>query len=517
MGEALATWAKAAAVDDTELPSQARGHQETPPQTGHEDDRPRVEVWKIRELLRHERLRIPDYQRPYAWSTRNVAELVDDIRQFTPSGDYRIGTIILHGHRDDHGEQVLDVVDGQQRLITLHLLARTLCTTGFDPNVRDVARLRLSRFGTEQTTSRAKENAAFLARLVSEWGRDTVQVFADAVFFQCEVVVVTLANLDEAFQMFDSQNARGRALYPTDLLKAFHLREMGSGLRDASTKREVVELWEDIPAAHVNALFSEYLYKIRRWSSGRDVPKEGFTTSDIGMFKGIRERDVTNSENNWARPFVYAKNFTDDYSAENSTLVRFGMLKPIEYPHQIDQPVLNGETFFRMVRHYYRLGVRLGLLAFRDDNLPKALQPALGELRSTVIGEIDKQSGPGGDRSRYAYIRGLLDALLMYYHDRFGAQERDRFASLAARYVMVPRARNFAVKRETINNYTLGKWLDMGSINLFQEVRDAGSAREVLNRDISQPALYGRDPSRHNEVDAAVVKALWNPRQEAQA
>ena len=196
--------------------------------------------------------------------------------------------------------------------------------------------------------------------------------------------------------MFDSQNARGRALYPTDLLKAFHLREIGSGLRDAATKREVVELWEDIPAAHVNALFSEYLFKIRRWSGGRDVPKEGFTTSDIGMFKGIRERDVTNSENNWARPFVYAKNFTDDYRSENSTLVRFRMLESIEYPHQIDQPILNGETFFRMVSHYYRLGVRLGLLAFSDDKLPKALQPALGELRSTVIDVIDKQGGPMG-------------------------------------------------------------------------------------------------------------------------
>lgn len=485
-------------------------------QNGHEDDRPRVEVWKIRELLRNERLRIPDYQRPYAWSTRNVAELVDDIRQFTPGGDYRIGTVILHGHRDDHGEQVLDVVDGQQRLTTLHLLAGALRATGSDPNTRDVARLRLSPFGAEQTASRAMENAAFLTRLVSEWKPDAVRVFADAVFLQCEVVVVTLANLDEAFQMFDSQNARGRALYPTDLLKAFHLREMGSGLRDAATKREVVELWEDIPAAHVNALFSEYLFKIRRWSGGRDVPKEGFTTSDIGMFKGIRERDVTNSENNWARPFVYAKNFTDDYRSENSTLVRFGMLEPVEYPHQIDQPVLNGETFFRMVAHYYRLGVRLGLLAFSDDKLSKELQSAHGQLRSADIDAIDRQGEPGGDRSRYAYIRGLLDALLMYYHDRFGAQERDRFARLAARYVMVPRARNFAVRRETVNDYALGKRPDMGSVNLFQEVRDAGSVREVLSHGIPEPALYGSDPSKRNKVDAAVVEALWNPKREEQ-
>jgi hypothetical protein len=202
---------------------------------GHQDARPRVEVWKIRELLRDERLRIPDYQRPYAWSTQNVADLVDDIRQFTPSGDYRIGTVILHGH-DDHGEQVLDVVDGQQRLTTLHLLAWALRATGSDPTPRDVARLRLSPFGAEQTESRARENAAFLARLVSEWKPDAAQEFADAVFLQCEVVVVTLASLDEAFQMFDSQNARGRALYPTDLLKAFHLSSSACGGPNLSTE-----------------------------------------------------------------------------------------------------------------------------------------------------------------------------------------------------------------------------------------------------------------------------------------
>jgi hypothetical protein len=489
------------------------GHQETPQQDGHEKDKPCVKVWKIRELLRDGRLRIPDYQRPYAWSTRNVAELVEDIRQFTPSGDYRIGTVILHC-RDDHGEPVLDVVDGQQRLITLHLLARALDETRADPSHRDIARLPLPQFGKEQTKARVQENFGYLARLVREWKTDDVRPFADALFAQCEVVVVTLASLDEAFQMFDSQNARGRALYPTDLLKAFHLREMGSGLHDATAKREVVELWEDIPAAHVNALFSEYLFKIRRWSGGRDVPKEGFTTGNIGMFKGIREHDVTNSKNNWARPFVYAKNFTEDYRSENSTLVRFGMLEPIEYPHQIDQPVLNGETFFRMVSHYYQLGVRLGLLAFSDDKLPKERQPKPGESRSPDAAVIDQRSRSGG---RYAYIRGLLDALLLYYHDRFGAQERDRFASLAARYAMVPRARHYAVRPETVNEYALGRRRDLTSINLFQEIRDARSAREVLNRDIPRPALYGSDPSRHNKDDAAVVEALWSPKPEAKA
>ena len=126
----------------------------------------------------------------------------------------------------------------------------------------------------------------------------------------------------------------------------------------------------------------------------------------------------------------------------------------------------------------------------------------------------DRQADqPGGDRSRYAYVRGLLDALLLYYHDRFGTQESDRFASLAARFVMVPRAKNFAVKRETINNHALDRrGRDLHNINLFQEIRETWSAREVVNRSVPRPALYGRDPARHNKTDATVVTSSGSRR-----
>lgn len=474
---------------------------------------PRVTVWKVRDLLANARIRIPDYQRPYAWSARNVAELVDDISHFTETGDYRIGTVILHARRAEEGA-VLDIVDGQQRLTTLHILARALRDTGHDPGARELASLMLSPFGAEHTAQRVRDNAQHLRDTIRTWSAEHVRNFAEALFSRCEVVVVKLANLDEAFQMFDSQNSRGRPLYPTDLLKAFHLREIGSGLHDAAAKRELIESWEEIPAAHVNALFSEYLFKIRRWSSGREVPKAGFTNDSIGMFKGIRERDVSNLENRWARPFVYAKNFTDDYRSENATLVQFGMLEPIEYPHQIDQPVLNGETFFRMVAHYYALGVRLGLLSFNDDSLPRELHDTRGDARSAVLEAIDQQSRPGGDQSRYAYVRGLLDALLLYYTDRFGNQDMEAFAGLAGRFVMVPRARLFAVRRESINDHALGSKREDGSLNLFQEIRDARTSREVLNRAIPRPKPYGSDESRYNKRDMDAIAALWAVRSE---
>ena len=63
--------------------------------------------------------------------------------------------------------------------------------------------------------------------------------------------------VSEAFQFFDSQNARGKALYPHDLLKAYHLREMNNV--DTTETEKVVKTWEDLDQKELSVLFNEYL------------------------------------------------------------------------------------------------------------------------------------------------------------------------------------------------------------------------------------------------------------------
>ena len=63
----------------------------------------------------------------------------------------------------------------------------------------------------------------------------------DFIEKQCELIVVITDDVSEAFQFFDSQNARGKALYPHDLLKAYHLREM-SDIDERKTE-QIVKEW----------------------------------------------------------------------------------------------------------------------------------------------------------------------------------------------------------------------------------------------------------------------------------
>lgn len=87
-----------------------------------------AEVKSINELL-NMKLDIPDYQRPYKWDIQNIDDLFSDITNAMSAADryradfkYRIGTIILHETKDGF----FDVVDGQQRIISLVLLKRCI-------------------------------------------------------------------------------------------------------------------------------------------------------------------------------------------------------------------------------------------------------------------------------------------------------------------------------------------------------------------------------------------------------
>ncbi|MBB2988533.1 DUF262 domain-containing protein [Terracoccus luteus] len=446
----------------------------------------RVDVWKVGDLLREQSLRIPDYQRPYRWEVRNVAQLIDDVHEFMHLGAYRLGSIILH---EDESED-LNIVDGQQRFITLVLIAHALASAGstqIDPVA--IQEHKVSEFGLDVTRERLTENFAYIRETISRWTPADRERFAAFVLQSCEVLVLILSNVDEAFQMFDSQNTRGKALDPTDLLKAYHIREMDSDAVSEDTKRRMVAIWEDVRPAEVSSLFADHLFKIKRWSSGRDVPDSGLRTADVDVFKGVREKDPHNYHNHWARPLLYAKNFTEDFRLENAALVRFGILKPVDYPYQIDQPIINGETFFTSVRYYHQLATTYGLFG------PKS-------RRGDLPREIDVLDAHRND-TRYGLTRNLFDNLLLYYVDRFGEQDLESAVRLFARHAVSLRARHYAVKRSMINRYALTE------PNLFREIRDSIRPREVLRRTVARPELSST-VRPFGDFDA-IVPAIWGP------
>src|SRR5262245_49111272 len=86
-------------------------------------------VLSIEQLFSERVLRVPDYQRGYAWEEPHLDELLEDIELLPQGKHHYTGTVVLHatedtGLLDEEGKSysVFNVVDGQQRLTTLVLL-----------------------------------------------------------------------------------------------------------------------------------------------------------------------------------------------------------------------------------------------------------------------------------------------------------------------------------------------------------------------------------------------------------
>lgn len=353
---------------------------------------------RISELLDDSDLRIPAYQRPYSWEPTTALRLVDDIAEAYEEASrdnvrrsYVMGSVILH-----RNDGVYDVVDGQQRLLTLRMVAALL-------NPVDDFEL----VGDEE--SPVVLAWASLRRRLLPLPEEKRRELLSFMLNRCEVVRVETDEPDEAFRVFDSQNYRGKPLAPHDLLKAHHLREMRDDT-DAM-KAAVVEVWESADDADLDRLFSTYLYRISRWSRGESAP--GFRTQDIGMFKGISSSRVATPSARYhlaaqaAVPMLGAWSGGDSRSRENSR-TRF----------QLDAPVAAGRPFFEFVEFMLSEVTQLASEAFAGPaaNFGVYSHDALAARQQLI--ELSS-------RARYRYVSELYVAALLYYTNKFGDEKVD--------------------------------------------------------------------------------------------
>ena len=205
------------------------------------------------KAIENVKLNIPEYQRPYKWTARNAIQLLDDIIEAKNENKeaYRVGTLILHKDKDENDNVRYNIVDGQQRTITFSLLLYALYEATGESAAIDFLGQQI--FNNEYSRRNIPNNYNAFKRRVgakeegdekSEHERN-IRLLRQFIEDRCELIVVITDDLTEAFQFFDSQNARGKALYPHDLLKAYHLREM-VGIDEAKTEK-IVEEWEKIP------------------------------------------------------------------------------------------------------------------------------------------------------------------------------------------------------------------------------------------------------------------------------
>ena len=92
-------------------------------------------------LLSNYRFKIPSYQREYSWNKDEVDYFWEDIQSGIEEDGYFLGLVIL-----TENEGVMNIVDGQQRIVTLALLAKVLHNRATKLNRKALADLIESTF-----------------------------------------------------------------------------------------------------------------------------------------------------------------------------------------------------------------------------------------------------------------------------------------------------------------------------------------------------------------------------------
>lgn len=177
-------------------------------------------------------LNIPKYQRIYTWEEEHVKTLLDDIINIRNS-KYFIGSVVLHKQIIE-GEDVYDIVDGQQRLVTIALIKYVLVNKSSNSPYlsEDLKRFLNCGFASLEAQINISNNLNIIKNFLSDENKyKSIAENIDKLTFGV-LTIKNKDNLDLAFTFFSNTNSKGKKLTDYDLLKPHHLRYIPSDLED---------------------------------------------------------------------------------------------------------------------------------------------------------------------------------------------------------------------------------------------------------------------------------------------
>ena len=240
----------------------------------------------VNEVFKDENIfRVPPYQRPYSWKSEHAEILLDDLLDAMNASEnsketenldhYFLGSILLI--KNQAGE--FEIVDGQQRLITLTILLSVIRGSLTDKNMQAAITKRIKRekdlmvstsskeayrlvirncdqnffkdyiqsedFGVNKPETdgqrKIKENADLFKNRLSDLGEDCNENLARFVLNNCRLIVIEAHNVHYAYRLFSILNDRGLSLSASDILKSEFFEKI-----EVSKRADYARKWEEI-------------------------------------------------------------------------------------------------------------------------------------------------------------------------------------------------------------------------------------------------------------------------------
>lgn len=256
---------------------------------------------------------VPPYQREYSWTNDEVREFFSDIQGALDQGSYFLGLIII-----TEEQKRRQVVDGQQRIVTLTLLAAALFHEATKRGREALADrikadfLRSINYATDQTDPRvilsdpndnetlqdildnglknasSKDGDGVSAQIWSSFELISKALAADLApdpfkrlgkwteFITHKLYFAVFAHPDPAtvYSLFEVINTRGRNLTTADLLKNYILSQTAE-----DEKTEVYERWQKLSnsfSSNSSTSFVQFIRHAVTVKSGHVLPRDLF-------------------------------------------------------------------------------------------------------------------------------------------------------------------------------------------------------------------------------------------------
>jgi len=197
-----------------------------------------IKALNLVQLLSSEQYVIPIYQRNYAWEAKEIAQLIQDVIDYSihhPDRNYYIGTLVVAAEQNG-----LNTIDGQQRLTTLSILTAVIKNLHTEINLDWFTSLNLHYASREKSTLsmtavfdgvfedkdyEANIKAAYeicSRELVEKTNENGISIsqFADYLYKYVKILRVPLPDGIDLNHYFEIMNSRGEQLEKHEILKA---------------------------------------------------------------------------------------------------------------------------------------------------------------------------------------------------------------------------------------------------------------------------------------------------------
>jgi len=287
---------------------------------------------------------IPDYQRPYSWTSDQINTLFKDIWEFTcneggtdKEETYFLGSIVFYENKN--GEQ--EIIDGQQRITSIFLLLRAIYTKLSKPKEKTeeaknfINKIEPLIWKTNKLTGKVEYSSILLnSKVISETENEVLKKiletgevneklednysknynqilelieeksvenalmiyqFIYALLNQVIILPITADSQETALTIFSTLNDRGLPLSDADIFKA----KIYNHLQSKEEKKEFIEKWKELEentqniSENIQKLFYYYMFYLRALENDRNTTTPGLRKYySTNKFERLLENNV---------------------------------------------------------------------------------------------------------------------------------------------------------------------------------------------------------------------------------